>query len=81
LPSYRLTGASTAKALLLISSCISDPNQWFKVVDHYGTKEADYNLMMMIDGLVRRMGLLFFNYKRTSEGCFVTCNLMEAANA
>jgi len=55
--SDRRTGRSTAYAFRLISEAIFHPNIPIRIVDHYGTHEANRMLAQMIGDIIQKMGL------------------------
>ena len=53
----RRTGRSTAYAFRLISEAILHPGQPIRIVDHYGTHEANKMLANMTWGIIKKTGL------------------------
>jgi len=55
--SDRRTGRSTAYAFRLISEAILHPSQPIRIIDHYGTHEANKMLAQMIMNIIEQTGL------------------------
>lgn len=69
----RMSGRTTANALLTIAQCIDNPNVWVHCNDHHQGKQAARHLCGVIESMVQVLGLEFFEY-RESE---VRCNLLR----
>lgn len=72
----RCSGRSTASALYYISWCLTNPNLDRVIYDHYGTDKSNESLMYMMEGIVDKLGLEFFLFRKAPDGrCIVRCEL------
>jgi hypothetical protein len=55
----RRTGRSTALAFRLISDAILNPNMPIRIIDHYGTHQANMMLANMIVDIIEKTGLQY----------------------
>lgn len=62
----RRTGRSTAYALRLISDAILQPGQPIRIIDHYGTHEANRMLATMIMDIIEKTGLQYLTINRAN---------------
>ena len=68
--SDRRTGRSTAYAFRLISDAILHPGRPIRIIDHYGTHEANRMLAQMILQIVEQTGLQYL--KINQANCTLT---------
>jgi len=64
--SDRRTGRSTAYAFRLISDAILHPGKPIRIVDHYGTHEANKMLAQMILQIIEQTGLQYLKINQAS---------------
>jgi len=62
----RRTGRSTAQAFRLISDAILNPGKPIKIVDHYGTNEANKMLSWMIECVIEQTGLKYLKINKAT---------------
>jgi hypothetical protein len=55
----RRTGRSTAYAFRIISDSILHPGKPIRIIDHYGTHEANKMLSWMIECIIEQTGLKY----------------------
>jgi hypothetical protein len=55
----RRTGRSTALAFRIISDAILNPNMPIRIIDHYGTHEANRMLANMVSDIIEKTGLQY----------------------
>ena len=64
--SDRKTGRSTAYAFRLISDAILHPGKPIRIVDHYGTHEANKMLAQMILQIIKQTDLQYLKINQAS---------------
>jgi len=64
--SDRRTGRSTAYAFKLISEAIFHPGQPIRIIDHYGTHEANKMLAQMIMRIIEQTGLNYLEINKAT---------------
>jgi hypothetical protein len=64
--SDRRTGRSTAYAFRLISEAILHPGKPIRIIDHYGTHEANKMLAKMILDIIEKTGLKFLRINQAT---------------
>lgn len=64
--SDRKTGRSTAYAFRLISEAILHPGKPIRIIDHYGTHEANRMLAKMIFDIIKKTGLQYLTINNAS---------------
>lgn len=61
----RRTGRSTAYALRIISEAILSPGKPIRIIDHYGTHEANRMLATMIAQMIDKLGLKYMTIRQS----------------
>jgi hypothetical protein len=62
----RRTGRSTAYAFRLISEAILHPGQPIRIIDHYGTHEANRMLAKMTGDIIEKTGLQYLTINQAN---------------
>lgn len=71
----RCTGRTTGQAFALLSTIHRDPGVFYRIVDHFGTTDADVHLSRQLKAIIGLLGLKHIQF--SNDGLMLRFNLWE----